>query len=310
MEKRGGALINIDRESLEQRMRQYLDPKLDWEEYQARQPLTQNRARFKAQEARAKVIKEETFQSERLVRYSLRPFDTRWCYYTGVRPIWNEPRPTLWKQMFPGNAFLITRFRSTAVPEGFPLSYTRLLSDDHYMTPDAVAIPLELPNSATSKTSAKKKDKNQLYAFAHEPEPASAPPITNTSQEAKEWASTIGVPDLDKSIWFHVLAVSYSSAYLTQNADGVRQDWPRIPLPNSKELLEISANLGREVAGLLDTENPVDHITTGDLLPKLKLIGQLQRSMGSHWIRRRPGDQCRGGTCWQRRRDDARSRTV
>jgi hypothetical protein len=92
MEKRGGALIDIERALLEKRMRQYLDPKLDWEEYQLKSDtLTQNRARFEAQAARAKVIEAETFQSERLVRYALRPFDTRWCYYTGVRPLWTNP---------------------------------------------------------------------------------------------------------------------------------------------------------------------------------------------------------------------------
>jgi hypothetical protein len=54
-------------------------------------------------------------------------------------------------------------------------------------------------------------------------------------------------------IWFHVLAVGYSPRYLAENADGVRQDWPRIPLPKTLTLLEESARLGRQVAELLDT---------------------------------------------------------
>jgi len=57
-------------------------------------------------------------------------------------------------------------------------------------------------------------------------------------------------------IWMHALAIGYSPAYLTENADGIRQDWPRIPLPDSKELLLASAELGKQIAALLDTETP------------------------------------------------------
>ena len=40
-------------------------------------------------------------------------------------------------------------------------------------------------------------------------------------------------PDSDLTvaelIWNHVLAIGYSPAYLNENTDGLRQDWPRIP---------------------------------------------------------------------------------
>jgi hypothetical protein len=69
-------------------------------------------------------------------------------------------------------------------------------------------------------------------------------------------------PDADVEtaglIWMHTLAIGYSPAYLTENADGIHQDWPRIPLPDSKELLLASAALGRKIATLLDTETPFD----------------------------------------------------
>ena len=38
--------------------------------------------------------------------------------------------------------------------------------------------------------------------------------------------------------------MGYSAAYLTENADGVRQGWPRIPLPDKAEVLKDSARLG------------------------------------------------------------------
>jgi hypothetical protein len=55
-------------------------------------------------------------------------------------------------------------------------------------------------------------------------------------------------------LWMHALAIGHSPTYLEENADGIRQDWPRIPLTDSKELLLASAGLGKQVAALLDTE--------------------------------------------------------
>jgi predicted helicase len=283
MEKRSGALIDIDRTPLEQRMQAYFNANVDWDSYSlSNNVLTTDRARFNAKKARAKAIEEETFQASRVVRYALRPLDSRWCYYTGVRPVWNEPRPKLWKQVFPGNSFLLTRFRSTAVPEGLPVSYTNLLSDDHYMTPDGVAVPFELPGgSSIKKVASKKKTKNkdQLSAFDHQPEPTPGT-VPNLSEKAKTWASQIGITDIANLLWFHVLAVCCSPAYLTENADGVMADWPRVPLPTSEDLLEVSAGLGRRVAVLLDTENGVECVTTGNLPAWLKLTGQLHKANG------------------------------
>jgi hypothetical protein len=109
MEKRGGALIDIDRSTLEFRMRDYFDSDRSWDDYRAGQTvLTQDAARCNAKEARAKAIKAESFDADRLRRYALRPFETRWCYYTPVRPVWNEPRPALWAQCWDGNRFLST----------------------------------------------------------------------------------------------------------------------------------------------------------------------------------------------------------
>lgn len=281
MEKRGGALIDIDQTALEQRMKAYFDPSVDWDSYRlASKVLTADRARFNAQNARTKAIEEEKFQGSRLVRYAVRPFDTRWCYYTGVRPVWNEPRPKLWKQVLPGNSFLLTRFRSTAVPEGLPVSYTSLLSDDHYMIPDGVGVPFELPaGGSTKKAPSKKKNKNQLSAFEHQPG-VPLGTVPNISSQAREWASQIGSTGISKLLWFHVLAICCSPAYLTENMDGVLADWPRVPLPDSKELLDTSAGLGQRVAVLLDTESAVEHVTEGNLPEWLKITGQLQKVDG------------------------------
>jgi hypothetical protein len=81
-------------------------------------------------------------------------------------------------------------------------------------------------------------------------------------------------------VWYHALAIGYSPAYLKKNADGIRQDWPRIPLPKAKDALIASAILGRQVAALLDTEAPVSGVTAGKIREELKGITVFQRLDG------------------------------
>lgn len=78
-------------------------------------------------------------------------------------------------------------------------------------------------------------------------------------------------------IWMHALAIGYSPAYLSENADGIRKDWPRIPLPQTKELLEASAALGEKVAALLDTEKPVNGVTASPVRPEIQTIAVISR---------------------------------
>ena len=71
----------------------------------------------------------------------------------------------------------------------------------------------------------------------------------------------------------HTLAIGCSPAYLTENADGIRRDWPRIPLPADRKVLEASAALGEQIAALLDTETDVPGVTCGKISALLKQIG-------------------------------------
>ena len=100
------------------------------------------------------------------------------------------------------------------------------------------------------------------------------------------YLSRVGVtePDSDDEgadlIWMHALAIGYAPAYLAENGDGVRQDWPRVPLPDSRELLLSSARLGRRIAALLDTDEPVPGVTIGSIRAELRLIGVISRVGG------------------------------
>jgi hypothetical protein len=108
----------------------------------------------------------------------------------------------------------------------------------------------------------------------------------NLSKTAREYLATLSIKDPDADaktaglVWMHALAIGYSPAYLTENADGIRRDWPRIPLPTDRKVLEASAALGEQIAALLDTEAEVPGVTSGKISPVFKTIGLITRVGG------------------------------
>jgi hypothetical protein len=273
MEKRGGALIDIDRAALEARMKDYFNADLSWDDYKARQKaLVKAQAGFEPAATRKKALAAEGFDPKRLLRYALRPFETRWCYYTQVNPVWNRARPTLWEQCFEGNAFLLSRMKPGKVPEGPAIYFCRALSDDHLLSPDAACFALRVP-----PTGSKAGKQGTMF---------SAEPKANLSAAARAYLAGLGIKDPDAGadvaglIWMHTLAIGYSPAYLGENADGIRRDWPRVPLPDSRKALETSADLGKQVAALLDTESPVSGVTAGKVEPIFRTIGVLAKVGG------------------------------
>jgi len=271
MEKRGGALIDIDKDALERRMSDYFNAGISWDEYKARQTaLTFPQAGFNPAHARKKALAAEGFDPARLIRYAIRPFEIRWCYYTEINPVWNRARPALWEQCFEGNAFLLSRMRPSKDPEGAPMYFCRRLSDDHLLSPDAACFGIRLMPEGW---------RHRLVGTKEEPK-------ANLSGPARAYLAGLGIrdPDADAEtagpIWLHALAVGYSPAYLSENADGIRRDWPRVPLPDSRKTLESSAELGRQVAALLDTEGEVPGATGGRMEALMRTVGVLSRAGG------------------------------
>ena len=286
MEKRAGALIDIDRAALEKRLRDYYNPEVSWNELKAlKTGLTEDAAGFDAQKIRPKVQAAENFEPIHVRRYALRPFETRWCYYSDVSPLWNRSRPKLWRQCWKGNSFLLSRPGGVASPEGFPLFYTPLLGDNDFLRGHAYYFPLRLRTAPAATP--KKEDGNGewgsiLQEAAHAYKADQIKTSANLSTAARAYLSKLGIPNPDEAdtaalIWMHALAIGYSAAYLVENADGIRQDWPRIPLPKSRKALLESAELGKQIAALLDTETPVQGVSAGKVRPELVKIAVVTR---------------------------------
>lgn len=260
MEKRGGALIDVDRASLVNRMKAYFDAAIDWESFELRGgQFFKDAAGHNAKNARTAALGEEAYDEDRIARYIIRPFDVRFAYYTNASTVWNRARPELWAQYSGGNRFLMSRAAGTAKPEGAPLCFTRCLADDHSMKTDAFLFPLSAQTAGHGMLPGKKN--------------------ANLSAEARDYLARLGLPDPDKNaaagdaLWLHSLAVGYSPKYLADNADGLVIDWPRIPLPDSRALFDSSVDLGTRVADILDTESGLAGITSGPVADHFQMLG-------------------------------------
>ena len=284
-EMRKGTLMSLEKTHLELRMRQYFDGHLDWDEIARRKVgPTEDGGCFNAKETRAKVLAAEEFNPDKIIRYALYPFDLRWAYQSSTRPLWNRARPALAAQVWEGNQFLVTRMMAERPDERFCVFATKALPDYHLLRPNAVAIPFRL--RTILKEQPKKKNGNGEFgsiveAVASTCKAGASTTTANLSPAARAYLAKLGVrkPDADADkaalLWLHALAIGYAPAYLAENGDGIRQDWPRIPLPDSNAALLASAELGRQVAALLDTEMHVDGVTSGKLRPELKPIAVL-----------------------------------
>lgn len=100
----------------------------------------------------------------------------------------------------------------------------------------------------------------------------------NLSERARRYVEAHGATAED--LFFHALAVMHAPAYRAANAGALKQDWPRIPLPDDGDALRASAALGRTVAALLDPSAPVSGVTSGSLRPELRRVAVPERADG------------------------------
>jgi len=284
IEARRGILIDVERAELEKRMNIYFDTTVSWNELRTQQPeLTENAARFDAEKARIKVLAAEHFSQDHVRRYTVRPFDNRWCYHSIVRPLWNEPRPELWSQCWEGNAFLVTRLKTEKEAKGSPIYFSSTLVDYQAIARNVSVFPLRLRSAVANNSSAAVAEQLEIGGITDSLQVVTR---ANLSPNAYRYLNVLGINNVDACaetgslIWMHAIAIGYSPDYLEENAEGIRENFPRIPLPDSKDLLISSANLGHKISLLLDPESQVEGVTKGTIHPNLRSIAVTSRVGG------------------------------
>jgi hypothetical protein len=120
------------------------------------------------------------------------------------------------------------------------------------------------------------RESKDLFAKKSAPRlPSPSGAVPNLTEEAGEYVAK--QPADPMALIHHILAVLQTPMYRHENSGALRQDWPRIPLPDTRKALEASAALGRQLAALLDTEADVSGVTSGDLEPICRSIGVLTK---------------------------------
>jgi hypothetical protein len=256
-------LVDMDRDVLTNRMENYFDPKVSHEEMRRIAPgVMENTARFRAELVRDE-LRERGFLRKNIVRYCYRPFDVRWLYWEPETKLLDEKRTDYFLQVFDGNLWLSAGQRNRK-EDFYQPQFTAVLADHHIVESNVGVFPLWLrPNPDTSS----------LFDRVGGDQPKA-----NVTDEAKDYLASLRLGNKPEELFYHTLAVLHSPSYRTQNAGALRQDWPRVPLPKSREALLASADLGRQVAALLDTEVPVSGVTSDRPRAELKLIGELSYS--------------------------------
>jgi hypothetical protein len=282
IERRGNSLIVLEKERLNA-LRSYLDESNTDAEIRLIAPnFMKSAGEFEAEKTRKNLKGKVKFSDSYIVKYPFKPFDIRFSYLdSDIQPLFSRPSPELLSlRAIKRNTFFITRDTADKAQEGVPFYYSSLISDYDSIAGHARHFPLVIHQ----KTKSKVADKKQTEAFDVK-EKATA----NLSDKARGYLTKLAIINPDKNeqdvslVWMHSLAIGYTPAYLSENADGIRQDWPRIPLPKSAEVLHYSATLGKRIAELLDTENDVCGITGGTITPEMKIIAEPQAGEGKQF---------------------------
>lgn len=270
VERRAEALIDIDRERLAGRMKLYFDSSVAADAMPSElRGLNRISSGFEPHKVRSKALKQEKFNSELLQPYLVRPFDRRWCYFANSPGIWSRPSKPL-EAHCGDNYFLGSRPSGVIDPEGFPLILSSVLPDYQAITRNISYAPLVLKVNVAG---------DLLGAGSSTWQP-------NLSQPVRQYLSKLGFAspesdrDVAEAVWLHALAIGYSPLYISTNRVGLKENWPRIPLPSSRDALYASARLGREIAMLLDSGSALPGVTTGAIRPDLRMVGAVNRLGG------------------------------
>ena len=249
---RDGFLVDIDLDRLRSRVYDYFDADLSHEEITRRYPgVMKKTTRFDARKVRAALLAHGGPDESGFVRYAYRPFDNRWLYWDADGALLDRSRPDYRPHVFAGNTWLV--LQNKARPDLSPPLVISNMGDLNQMNSGVYCVPLCLGDHGLSAS---------RNGVQHSP---------NLSGAAQSYLERLGASAVD--LLYHILSVLHDIAYNQMNADALRAEGPRIPLPgwpdgkadDAAETLARSAARGRELARLLDPDSPVPGVTQGAL---------------------------------------------
>ena len=259
---RDGFVVDVDLAPLKSRIADYFNPSLSHEDIAGLHPSAmQPRARYNPRAVRDVLLGRGGPTLSGFIRYAYRPFDTRWLYWEADTKLLNEKRPDYRPHIFDGNIWLsaVPHLRKDATePQA---CITQSMACLHMIERGANMFPVYL--------------RDEGLGTVKIGETLSRP---NLSLAAERYLDRVGADVED--LFHHVLAVLHDPAYRETNAGGLRMGWPRIPLPGwpegdeegAADELTASAERGRKLAALLDSDTPVSGVTASALRPEIAAV--------------------------------------
>ncbi len=251
-------LVDIDRETLEKRVAQYFDPKVsDIDLAKAHPTVAKAQGGFNGPKVRAALIArqakedaraakddEAPVRAGRLTRYAYRPFDVRWLYWDPDEKLLDRERADYLSQVAEDEPALSAQQKPRGDWQSAQVNSAYGCLD--LIDRGSTNFPRRTVDASTGEL---------RYNFA---------PTMLT------WLKDQGRSADD--LFNHIVGTLHAPSYGLDNAGALRMDWPRVPLAGSPEVLKASAELGENVAALLDAERDVPGVSSGALLSGLAVI--------------------------------------
>ena len=261
--KRDSFLVDTDQYRLRERVSDYFDPDLSHEEiargYPAAMKSSSGFTVPNARLVRDSLVARGGPVDDGYIRFAYRPFDIRWLYWDVGSGLLGRPVPAYRPHVFSGNLWLV--LQNKARPDLSPPLAITDIGDLNQMNSGVYCAPIYL------------RDDELGTGIAE-----GTPLRPNLSPVAQSYLECLGAGAED--LFHHVLAVLHDPSYRKTNADALRAEGPRIPLPGwpdgdedgAADELAASAARGRELAALLDSDTPVPGVTDGVLRPEIAAV--------------------------------------
>jgi hypothetical protein len=246
-------LVDIDRERLESRLKVYFDRTVSNDAAKRLLPGAMNStAGYDAEAVRDRLVKRGR-QAKGIVRYCYRPFDVRWLCWESESGLLDRSRPDYIQHVSEGNTWM------TSTKGCRKMAFYQPQISEHLCDLNVIEANVQVfPHYICSPRTLVDGDGGQRE---------------NVSGSAAAYSAKVGLP-VAKLFW-HTLATLHAPLYATENVGGLHNDWPRIPLPDKRDLLTASAELGQQVASLLNPEQAVAGVTKGASRPELEVLGNI-----------------------------------
>lgn len=261
---RGTALVDIDRVSLQERMRVYFNKAVpDADLGELCPDMMTNEAGYDAAEVRRELLaKKQKYDDALLVPCEWMPMDARHLYWQPTGKLLNRNRPEYHEQVWTGNLFLACTQKPRKSEYPSPI-VVEAIGSYYLMDPYATYFPLRHRHeSLTGQSIGPGIDEKWLECVC------AAHGIKARTKDGHGW--TDAAMNINDTIFFHINAILWARAYKETHKASLNTDWARIPIPVNADALTASGRLGRVIAALLRVSEPVEGVTSGKLRPVFK----------------------------------------